>query len=355
MKYKYSEQITLGYDADGKRIRKRIYSNSKNDLLNQKIELIERHRNGGLPVKVTFGEYAAVWLETYKVNCEPATIRSYERAVARCELIHAMDVASVTPLECQRIINMYKDHPDTAKKTASALRQIFKQLLKEGRIQRDPTVSLQLPKAKKTKKRVLLPAEKEAVRDLLKAGDKRLPDHKKMFLGVLYYLGLRPEEARALMVSDIDWDKQEITIQRALSFTDEIGDLKGTKTDNIRVLPIPVSFLGQFKAYCEGIGRMYLFVKVSDNKLHTKTSYRRLWDSIASAISSAAWPDGISPAGKLTPYAFRRNYATFLYYSGISLKKAAYLMGHSNTRMIMEVYAQIDDERENIDALRAIV
>ena len=36
-----------------------------------------------------------------------------------------------------------------------------------------------------------------------------------------------------------------------------------------------------------------------------------------------------------------------LYYSGISLKKAAQLMGHSNTKMIMEVYSHLDDEKEN--------
>lgn len=35
-----------------------------------------------------------------------------------------------------------------------------------------------------------------------------------------------------------------------------------------------------------------------------------------------------------------------LYYSGISIKKAAALMGHTDTKMIMQVYAHLDDEKE---------
>ncbi len=35
-----------------------------------------------------------------------------------------------------------------------------------------------------------------------------------------------------------------------------------------------------------------------------------------------------------------------LYYSGITIKKAAALLGHSNTKMIMEVYSHLDEEKE---------
>lgn len=49
----------------------------------------------------------------------------------------------------------------------------------------------------------------------------------------------------------------------------------------------------------------------------------------------------------ITSYTFRHNYATMLYYSGISLKQAAKYMGHSDTKMIMEVYAHLDESKEN--------
>lgn len=37
-----------------------------------------------------------------------------------------------------------------------------------------------------------------------------------------------------------------------------------------------------------------------------------------------------------------------LYYSGISQKKAVELMGHSDIKMIMEVYAHLDEEKESV-------
>ena len=55
------------------------------------------------------------------------------------------------------------------------------------------------------------------------------------------------------------------------------------------------------------------------------------------------------PIHDLTAHIFRHNYATMLYYSGISLKKAAALMGHSDTRMIMEVYSHLDEQKEQTE------
>ena len=55
----------------------------------------------------------------------------------------------------------------------------------------------------------------------------------------------------------------------------------------------------------------------------------------------------IEPTSKtLTAHIFRHNYATLLYYSNVSLKKAAKLMGHNGVEMIMRIYAHLDEERE---------
>lgn len=57
----------------------------------------------------------------------------------------------------------------------------------------------------------------------------------------------------------------------------------------------------------------------------------------------------------LTQYISRHNYCTELYYSGISLKEAQRLMGHSDYSMIMKVYSHLDEIKENTqDKLRKI-
>ena len=50
-------------------------------------------------------------------------------------------------------------------------------------------------------------------------------------------------------------------------------------------------------------------------------------------------PDGF------TPYIFRHTYATLLYYSGIKLKDAEYYMGHSDSKMLNDVYIHLDKEK----------
>lgn len=91
------------------------------------------------------------------------------------------------------------------------------------------------------------------------------------------------------------------------------------------------------------------------------SSYVKFWNSIILALNFALFTDKqletqksllkqlkkeICPITDLTAHIFRHNYATMLYYSGISIKKAAALMGHTDTKMIMQVYAHLDDEKE---------
>ncbi len=57
---------------------------------------------------------------------------------------------------------------------------------------------------------------------------------------------------------------------------------------------------------------------------------------------------GVQKINGLTAHIFRHNYCTLLYYSGISQKKAVELMGHSDIKMIMEVYAHLDEEKESV-------
>ena len=52
-------------------------------------------------------------------------------------------------------------------------------------------------------------------------------------------------------------------------------------------------------------------------------------------------------ATDLTPYVFRHEYATILYYSGIDIKEAARLMGHADIKMILEIYAELDSKKSS--------
>lgn len=46
-------------------------------------------------------------------------------------------------------------------------------------------------------------------------------------------------------------------------------------------------------------------------------------------------------ATNLTPHIFRHNYATMLYYSGVNLKEAQRLLGHSSIKITLEIYTHL--------------
>ena len=87
------------------------------------------------------------------------------------------------------------------------------------------------------------------------------------------------------------------------------------------------------------------------------STYRNFWKRIYNKINLAlgGTNDHIVKKKKvagikatdLTPYVFRHEYATILYYSGIDIKEAARLMGHESTKLILETYAELDAKKSN--------
>ena len=75
------------------------------------------------------------------------------------------------------------------------------------------------------------------------------------------------------------------------------------------------------------------------------TGYLKDWGRIKKKLEAV-----LGHETDLTMYCFRHNYASSLYYAGISLKEAQRLMGHQSYKMIMDVYAHLDAEKEDTAA-----
>ncbi len=83
----------------------------------------------------------------------------------------------------------------------------------------------------------------------------------------------------------------------------------------------------------------------------TKSSYDKMWMRITKALNSYLLTESEQlmkqqPSRHITALTFRHDFATQLYYSDISRKKAVEMMGHAGTQMIESVYAALDAEKE---------
>ncbi len=331
---KYHRQITIGYQPDGKRVRKWFHSNTKSGLE----EEIRQFRNAAEkvsnPSDVTFGEYAKTWIETYKSHTAKQTQEMYESAKKKCERLDPFEIRKVTKTMCQQIINEHWSHPRTAEIVATYLKQVFKSAISDGIMATSPMTGVALPKKQTKEKHLLTEKEMEAARNA------QLNDSDRLFLDILITFGLRPAEALALTPADFDMKSRVLHITKAVEMgNDGTSRVKSTKTGISRDIPLPSEWPNPPKS------GFYLFTR-RNGQLYNKSAYRRLSERILKAMGT------VHPG--VTLYSFRHRRATDLYYltqkGVISTAQAAALMGHSE-EVFIKTYRHIDPGMEQLQKI----
>lgn len=331
----YEKKITLGRDDNGTPIRKSITGRTISEL-NQKVE--EARQNwmimNDISNSVLFSTYAQKWLATSKDVRSIATKSMYRNIIDKHlnPEIGKSYFSEISLSDLQGIINGRSGHYNTCNKIKLTLKQIYDSAINEGIAKDIKIKSLVLPPKTKNEKR---PLTKEEVNALFNAS---FTDEQKYFAYLLYYTGVRREEALALKGSDIA--NGMVKISRTLVFDGNDPVIKPTAKSSagLRSIPIPDSF--NLEEYAKDKDILFP-MPTNKDKWMSQSSYVKFWNGIIKAMEPLA-----PTAKELTAHIFRHNYATLLYYSNISPKKAAKLMGHEGINMIMQIYAHLDEERE---------
>jgi integrase/recombinase XerD len=215
--------------------------------------------------------------------------------------------------------------PKSVARALVAVRGFYKFLLLDGRIKRDPSANLQLPKSWQSLPKFLLPEE---VEKLLEAPDTATDSgiRDKAMLEVLYATGLRVSELVALKESDVNLDA---------GFVIALG--KGSKE---RIVPLGRSAIEWVKRYLPARRRLlgksaspYLFINSRGRPL----SRHAFWKLIVRYGKKAN-------LGHITPHLIRHSFATHLLENGADLRSVQLLLGHSDISTT-QVYTHITNER----------
>lgn len=346
---KYSKQLSFGYDSAGKRIRRRFYADTKADL-NRQIEQFRRElEQAPNTSEVTFRQYSQQWLEIKKGKKSKQRQDAYRTDLRKCSALDYYPIKVITQSQLQKVVNESWDHPHAAKGVADVLRQVFQMAVDDGIISRNPALKLDRPKLPQAQHHLLTEAEIDAV------NRADLNDQDRLLVEILKTFGLRPGEALALQVSDFDLNKKVLHITKALELTnDNHSQIKGTKTDAVRDIPIPDAMVPMLRKQFKGKKSLLLFTK-RDGNMYTKSAYKRLQERVWSKVNEALGGDDTFNMVKgRTFYDFRHYRATELYYltqkGVISTKYAAELMGHSEI-IFLQTYSHVDKNKENQQAI----
>ncbi len=210
----------------------------------------------------------------------------------------------------------------------SSLRGLFKFLLEEGRIAKNPLLLVSSPKSPRTLPEVL--TKEEAVR-LLEAADEKRPDQlrDRAMLELLYATGLRVSELCRL---------REGQLNRQAGFLRVVG--KGSKE---RAVPVGETALRWMERYlsegrpalAKGRASPYLFISPRSPKALTRQAF---WQRIKFYSRKA----GIRTP--LSPHTLRHSFATHLLDGGADLRSVQAMLGHSNIATT-EIYTHVSRKR----------
>ena len=282
------------------------------------------------------------WLELYKADKSYSTYHGYQN-ILKNHLTPILDIKlkDLRKSDIQICINNASGHYDIQRRIKLMLNQMLEAAIEDGLVYRNVSKNAHCPKKPPTRKRALTKAERDVIPTL------DFTPKEKAFIYLLWYTGMRPEEVRALTVNDIDFKSNLITVNKASAFESNRTELRAPKTEaGNRVIDILEPLRAPLSEYISEVDNLYLFTQ-KDGSLMSQTSYRRFWSKIYKKINNALGGNSSVKATDITPYVFRHEYATILYYSEVDVKEAARLMGHKDTRLILEVYAELDAGKSN--------
>jgi integrase len=163
----------------------------------------------------------------------------------------------------------------------------------------------------------------------------KMPDHWKPYFQFAFCSGLRQGEQIGLKLDDIDWEKQIVHIQRAIT-KDENGKTMEGPTKNkhsrrsIKMTPVMYNALKAQQVIHEKIKSGYFFSTPEGNLIHPPNLRKRIW---IPALNSAELQ---YREMKQT----RHTFATIALSCGENPLWIAKIMGHRDTNMIIKVYSK---------------
>ena len=259
----------------------------------------------------------ALWLED---GLSRNTLESYRRDLRLFSAWLAADRGK-TLLQAQRVDLLdylaYRFHrkarPRSAARLLSSLKRFYRYLLRENRIQADPTLQVESPKLPRSLPKILTEEDVDA---LLAAPNVETPLglRDKAMLEVLYASGLRVSELMKMALAQLSQDMGVVRV---------IG--KGSKE---RLVPVGEEALTWIRRYMDNARPEILAGRQVDALFVTSRgasmTRQAFWYLIRRYADQARVRKGISP------HTLRHAFATHLLNHGADLRVVQMLLGHAD-------------------------
>lgn len=266
------------------------------------------------------------WIAEFLANLagrrSPQTLRAYAADLRQLsETLGGQP--DFTPERLRHHLRSHGRSPTTRARKLSSLRAFVRFLVRTGRLDRDPTETLEAPYRRKRLPKVLTQQQTAALLD--QPPPSKTPLRDAAILELMYGAGLRVSEAVSMDLPNLDLEGGQLRV---------VG--KGNKER--------VAFFGEA---CRAALRRYLDqerVPPSEGSpLFTNAQGRRLTTrTVQNIVKRWALRAGLPP--NTSPHTLRHSFATHLLDGGADLKTVQQLLGHESLATT-QIYTHISVDR----------
>ncbi len=251
--------VTIGYDENGKQIRKSVYGKTRMEVANKLTELTNRLDTNNLDYieNNTFGGLMKEWLLVFKKN--QVSPRTFEHTFRNFQLhiepkVGKMKLDEVNSIVIQKVLNgMLEQKYSLAvvKKVKFIFNQFFNYAVDNNLVATNPTTKTRV----RSTERKIYDSENEYKAIPIEVREKFVKDlenHKflKPLCYTMMFAGLRAGETFALTWKNVDFANKCLNIEKATTTVPKIDDegkviervtvVSDTKTScSVRTVPMP--------------------------------------------------------------------------------------------------------------------
>lgn len=334
---RYEIKRTVGYDTEGKPIRKSFYGATKDEALEgYRLYVAEKEKREAAKKCMDFAAWVDEWLYTYKEpDVKPTTFLStYKRPCYNVILpfFRGKILQDVTNAEIKRFANTITDLSQSSiDKVIICLKGIFESAIDNDLIQKNPCRNISCKsRQKKCKKRTY---DRATVEVLCKS------DHKyALYVHILLRMGLRCSELCGLRWEDIDLDAGTLMVSQALTveggriFIDDTKSLNST-----RKLVIPRDLLERLRSE-RGTGYVAM---LNDHHVTPDHFTERQLEFFYNYMN-------VPKGQRLAAHELRHTCGTLLYEETKDIYHVSRFLGHSDIGITTKTYVHSEMQEEKI-------
>jgi integrase len=339
---RWSANLSLGYDSNGKRRRKVVYGDTKQEVVD-KLKALDPSIIRATKGKLSLGQWLDAWHELRKGTVADSTRWRDGKTIEKVKpLIGRLPLSAIDTIVIERFYRQLEEKGesvDCVRRCGIMLGTAFKAAIARKVAAYNPVRDVAKPRQDRKDVEV---ASKDEIKELLKAAkDSR---HYALFV-LACCSGMRQGELFGLLWQHVDLDAAAVHVVHSLMEVDGKVTLKDCKTKKskrtIALPPMAVEALREHrkKMLAEGNITGPVFCAVDGGWLYKSNFYHRVWFPIRQA------------AGLTVKFhSLRHSHATLLLANGTDAKTVSERMGHSTVAFTLDTYTKVTSDQQKAAA-----